>query len=502
MKLQERILHGSLAGGASLVVNLTLTLAQVPVLLYFWGSKTYGLWLTLLSVLSLVSIFDLGHQNYVGVLFNRYFVESPDHLKKVLASSLLIAGCLALIELIVGSLVVFLVPMTSLLGDSAADIGAQLRGASLVYLVYCMLLGSAMGVFARLYNPKGLYARATIWATIMRVSQFMGLTLAAIKSQSLLHAMIFYCVAGGVVNVALMLDIRRNFRDLLPSWSDVSVSTGLKNFGMSLWLTVNNFLDQASSNGLTVLVARLLGVDAVPVLATLRTVTNVVTQGATILVSPLAPEFARYYYRRELPKLTAVLSTTWALGSSLVNMAILLLIVIAPSLYAWWTQGHIAFDTVLFRYLCLAVCVRCSVLGSDLFLVSINHLQAQLVISVARGLTVCLVFIATVKWLGVSAAGLALLLSEVVACLGLLTCFTRNEIQKLEGHFPWRSIMFSMVSLSVVAGILWLAEPGFIIVGAGFAVLYSISWAMWRNLPEVVHVRLLSLVRGFVRWPA
>ena len=62
--------------------------------------------------------------------------------------------------------------------------------------------------------------------------------------------------------------------------------------------------------------------------------------------------------------------------------------------------------------------------------------------------------------------------------------------------------MFSMVSLSVVAGILWLAKPGFIIVGAGFAVLFAISWEMWRNLPAGVHVRLLSLVRGFVRRPA
>ncbi len=498
MTLQYRALRGSMAGSAAVAVNLTLTVAQVPLLLYFWDSTTYGLWLTLLSLLSLLSVFDLGHNDYVGALFNRYYVENTDNLRRCLASALCMALMLAAIELLVGSLAVLLIPVTFFLGQSAAPLAGELRSAALVYLVYWALFGSVVGVFTRLYNPKGFYARATNIAIVMRLSQFAALIGSAMLSPSLLHAMVFYCGAGGVVSIVVLFDVRHKFSDLLPRWSDVSVPTGLKNFSMSLWLTVCNFIDQASSNGLTVLVARLLGADAVPVLATLRTVASVVTQGASVMVTPLAPEFARYYHRREPLKLTAALGTAWAIGGTIANLAILFLILIAPTLYAWWTHGHIAFDPVLFRYLCLAVCVRCSVSGSLLFLSSINQLQSQLTISAARGFTAVLVFCTTFSWLGVPSAGLALLLSEVVACLGVMTWCTRSEIQKLGGDFPWLTLTLNIVSLGVVAAVFWLTKPGFVMVGAGLVAILFLGWQQFKHLQAAVQDCLLSLAREFV----
>ncbi len=501
MRLQQRAFRGFLAGGAALTVNLALAVAQVPLLLYFWDSTTYGLWLTLLSLLSLLSVFDLGHNDYVGALFNRYFVEDSDRLRTCLASGLCIALILAVAELVAGSLAVFLIPVASVLGHSAARVADELRGAALVYLVYWALFGSMVGIFTRLYNPKGLFARATSFTIVMRLSQFAALICSAMLSSSLLQAMVFYCVAGGVVTIAVMVDVRRNFRDLLPKWSDVSMTIGIKNFGMSLRLTGNNLFDQASSNGLTVLVARLFGAEAVPVLTTLRTVANVVTQGASVVVTPIAPDLARYYYRREPHKLTAVLATTWTLGGTFVNTAMLALILIAPPFYAWWTRGHIAFDPVLFRFLCLAVCVRCGVSGSALFLASINQLQAQSAISVVRGSIAVLVFVVTVSRLGLPAAGLALLLSEVVACLGLMTWYTRSEIGKISGLFPWQTLALNTLSLAVVASVFWWTAlaPG--VVGVGLAALLLLGWLQWRLLPTTVHDRLFSLVRGFGRRP-
>ena len=498
MNLQQRALRGSLAGGTSLVVNLGLTLVQVPLLLHFWGRTGFGLWLTLNSLLSLLSVFDVGHQDYVGRLLNRHYVENPGRLKICLASAVCIGVGLAAGEMIVGSVAIFLIPVTTFLGDSAAGVAGEVRGAALVYLVYWTLFGSVGGVFVRLYNLKGLFARGTGFAIAMKLSQFAALIGSAMQSSSLFYAMVSYCVAGGVVNIALIVDVRRKFGDLLPGWDDVSMATGLKNFGLSLWLTANNFLDQASSNGLTVLIAHRLGAEAVPVLATLRTVANVVTQGASVVVMPLVPDFTRYYFLREPSKLTAVLATTWAVGGIFVNAAILVLILLAPSLYAWWTHGRIAFDPVLFQYVCLTVCIRSSMSGSALFLFSINQLKAQLAISVGRGITVVLVFLATVGQLGSSAAGLALLVSEVVACLGITTWYVRSEIQKLSGQLPWHSLALTISSFVVVAGVFWGSKPVPVTVVAGFCLLLVLAWAHWRHLPATVHQRLLSLAGGLV----
>ena len=482
-----------------MATNLGLTLIQVPILLHYWTHELYGLWLALFSTVALITSLDAGHQDYVGNLLNRYYVENQSQLRSCLGSALLISLLLGGVELIIACALVSSGGLDSLLGMNHDKLlMRQIHLAALLYIIYWVAFGSMGGVIVRLYNPLGLYARAVALSIAMRVIQFGAVIAAAACSQSILIAMGAYCLSGSVVNFCILIDVRHQLRHFWPWWSGCSIRIGWNNLRRSLVLTFSGILEQTSSNGVVLLVARSLGADVVPQFTTLRTVANIITQGSTLLLTPLAPDFGRYHVKREADKIVAVLSTAWTIGGILAGAGVIIVAAFAPHLYSIWTHGSLVFEPCLFYFLLLTVAVRCSASGSSLYLASINQLHAQLATAAARGLSTIAVILMLIPPLGVAGAGAGLLIAEILASLIVQPMFSAREISRLHGLFPWRVFRLTLVSLLLVGSSFLLAAHqgrfSILLLTGGLAGIVSIAALQWHRLPTDVHGRLISLV--------
>ena len=71
MSTAARLISGSAASWVQIAVNMASQMALVPIYLSYWDAKTYGVWLAVQGIMSVLSMLDSGHQNFLAYEFLR-----------------------------------------------------------------------------------------------------------------------------------------------------------------------------------------------------------------------------------------------------------------------------------------------------------------------------------------------------------------------------------------------------------------------------------------------
>ena len=331
---EHRAAHGAAVGLIGLVFSLGQSVLQVPVLLNFWSSNTYGLWAAIAAAVALLTTLDAGHQNYLGNEFNRVWSNGPEAVKRVVASGFRIAVCIAAIELILATGVCINHQIRQLLfGTTDTQAGTKIGAAVFAYVVFWGLNGSVGGILVRLYPPAGVFARGQWLGIANRLVGFLALLAAVASGASLLGAMLAQIGAASLFNLFLFYDLRKRIPSVFPWWEGGDWSTAWLNFRASLVLTFNGIIDQLANNGLILILAKVVNPVSVAVFTTIRTVANTATQGSAVLLQPIVPDAVRYYMKREVDKLGAVFSVAWLIGNCFICTGFLLGLPVVGSIY-------------------------------------------------------------------------------------------------------------------------------------------------------------------------
>lgn len=486
-----------MVGTTALALNLLQAIVQVPVLLHYWNPQTYGLWGTLLATISLVTSLDLGHQNYLGNRFCEHWVNSQDRLRQELASGIRAAVVIAAIEILVG---IGLMAAGGLawMGSSPAQANqTAILGAVALYLLYWAVFGAVGGILVRLYTPAGLFDRAQWMGIISRLLAFLALIAAAALGGSVLEAMAAQVIVGTLFNFYLLWSLRQQFPHFTPWWQGGNWSTAWHNFRLSLVLTANGVMDQIASNGLVLMVGRMLSPASVALFTTVRTVANLGIQGANIMLNPLVPDLVRYHVTREGNKLAAVISASLFVGTSLVTTGLIVGVAILEPIYAVWTHGVLPFDRHLFAYLGVTVAVRQWAAPFQTYLASMNRLRSQTTMVVVRAVIGLGLSALLLPAMGLPAAGLGALAAEVGAAV-VAAVAVQGQLRALGVTFPMRSALLALgqIALSLLTWLLFSEgyEGRYLYVATCQIGVVLLALAQWHSLPEQVKIRLLSLL--------
>jgi len=497
-RMESRAIRGSAAGMASLLLGLATALIQVPLLLRFWQAEEYGVWVSLLAALSLVTVFDAGHQAYVGNEIAKAWGHHRDRVRPLLASGLRTALWVAMAELGLGAVLVFTGNLPALLGQRAGggDYGAT--AAFLLYLLFWGTFGSGGGILARLYPPAGLYARGEWLGVINRSAAFLALAAACLAGANLFGAMAAQVLVGVLFNLYFFLDLRRRLPALFPWWKGGNLRTGFSNLRASLFLTANSLLDQAAGNGLVLVVTAFLSPVQAGLLATQRTLANLAQQGSAVFLNPVGADLARYHGTGQGGKIRGVFSVGWAAGHSLTAAGVIAAAPFLGAAYGSWTQGKFTFDPALFAWLGTAVVLRNWAAPFQLYLSNINSLKSQLAIGLARG-GVCLgTSLALVPPMGVQGVGAGLLAGETAGALaGWLAAERRlNESgARIPGGAAFRGLL-QVGAVGVALACLCLGGAvAMVATVAALTSIVGIGFLQWRWLEPGLQKRILSLVR-------
>ena len=95
----RRLTSASLASWLRIGITLFAQIFLLPVYLSYWDKKIYGIWLAIQAAISLATLADGAHQNYLGFEFLKIGEEDTLLLSKVFSASMPISWAIGSTEL-------------------------------------------------------------------------------------------------------------------------------------------------------------------------------------------------------------------------------------------------------------------------------------------------------------------------------------------------------------------------------------------------------------------
>lgn len=502
--IEHKSFRGTVLGLISFLLNIVYSLMLIPVFLTFWGDEKYGYFLAIYAFVQLMRTLDTGHQIYVGNEFSKSYYQNPEKAYEILSSSIGIAFVLGFIELLV-FLVLWYVGVLDYL------IGVDMKTNHLFFwgilgmLIMWWLVGSIGGILARIILAKGYYSESVMFAILIKFIETIILFIAVYYNYSINSAFFLIAFATLLYSAGVFYWTAIRMPEYFPWWKNYNMRLGFKNFGKSMVLTTNGFLDQLNSNGTLFLIGKYLSAGTIPVFTTIRTLTNTMTMLTNLMIQPLIPEMIRFDSEGQKDKIWKIIEVNWFISGALISFSFLFLIPVVDMLFRIWTNGHIEFNNLLFYLLALSVVAVNFGRSMTSYLIGINDLKGISAITYVRFLLVFGCSFLFIDKLGLLAIGLGILISEMVCSVVLPTIFARIHLRDHQFDiFKLVVAMFPMVVLGLGMFLCYIYPeivlPICLISGSCIAV---ICYWQWNALEGEVRYRILHFIQnGFRRVPS
>jgi O-antigen/teichoic acid export membrane protein len=510
MSTIRRLTSASLASWLRIGITLFTQIFLLPVYLSRWDKNTYGVWLAIQAAVSLATLADAAHQNFLGFEFLKIGSDDRALISRVFSASIPISLGIGSLEILAVSLFVKQGAQDWLFGLKSAtdavllsDAGKVLIIQSLVYLLF----GSVGGTAGRMLSPFGYFPRMAWWAVISTIVTSAAPAIAVLLGARLLGAGVVLGVATVLLNIPLVYDMYRIGQREGLSLMRPDLDLGLRNLRNSLALMFKGFLEMARQQGTRVILSPLVGVSEMAAFATMRTGANSVLQGLNTITNPLLPELMRFLVARDQERSEASFGVVWLVVTVCMAPAVIILQWAAPHLFVLWTRGKFTFDPLLFATLSDSILIFALAQPAMAVVQGNNLLRAQLIISALSGGTVILGLLLMVSKWSILGAGLALLFAEIVSLIGYVRVAT--EWLRLQS-LVWPARGFRVVTASVgvsgfaTAAMAQVPTHAFAIMLSGVGVEGLLTIVYWKHIPSVARRRAAQIVasmppRSFTR---
>lgn len=498
--VETRAAKVAFASGLSVVLSIALQLLSVPICLRFWGNETYGLWLAIFAVFSVIRTLDSGFGGYVGNEINLLYHKDQVALRKTLASGLAGAVVLGAIQVVAAALIVASGSLAELSGAAPEAARNAQADLALCVLVFAWVpAGTWISVVHRLLVPAGMLHQSTWWLMGFQITQAAALVAAAALRLEISETALLFSVAHLVFYLASAVYVARVLPEYFPWWRQPSWMLGLRHLYRSTVVIGAAFLTQVSSSGLVMLISSRLGAAAVPDFTTVRTVANLWTMLGSVLIAPLIPEIVRYHAQRDPRKLGAALEANWLIANCAVNLSVLACFPFLDEFYRFWTGGRVVLDDSLLCYLLLSVVVSMPAALITSYLVSVNELRAVTGIFAARSLVPLAAGVALMPSLALAGVGIAVVLGEIAGPIALGLPYFRRQLRDLGAVGPiaaWQPMAAgsSAVAIFLLARAIGTAHLEVVYVLSLACVVSSALWG-WRRVGVDVRERAIGLLR-------
>ena len=496
MSSLKRIVFGSSASMVGLVVNLVAQVAMVPIFLSHWNQRTYGVWLALQGVVAMMTLVDMGHQDFVGYECLRKPVDDTDWRTRILSASLPYALASGILLVIAITGLSALGAFRSLFAGADARPAHEASISLIVFAVAWLLAQSFNGLMGRVLSSLGEAPRTT-WVTI---AQYLVILLAQagaviggfqILGTSLIQAAATIAFNAVITVGYLRLLFRKGVRLARPD-----LPVGFRNLRHSFALTFSLLIETLQQTGFRVVLVPLLGPAAVAQFSTLRTVANTAQQGVNTLVNPTVPELMRVVSARNAAGTSAILSLLWFMAVVLVAPGVVLLQLVGPPVYAEWTRGKLPWDGLTFALLSLSIVINGLGQPGRSVLRGNNLLRAQIGVSIAGGTILLGGTWLLVPLLGLAGAAIALACGELARAASTLYVarrwLLRAELDPAAQVLAVSGGVAVACSATVMALARWPGSP--LLPVASFSAAWIAGvFLLWLTLPDAIRGRLRAV---------
>lgn len=213
-------------------LSMILSYIYIPVVLSYLGDEKYGVWATVLSVLSWITLFDIGIGNGLRNKLAENFKDyDSEKTRKYVSSAYIMLGLIVLSLMVVAVVVCSFVDWNSFfkVGSGFDD---NLRAVMDISIV-CMCISFVMSICKSIYLAMQKNHMTSLMSLIQQVFMLISiLILTKYTSKNLTYVAIAYGISNLAVEIAFTLRLFRMNSDFKPSFkyfskNEAKATTGL-----------------------------------------------------------------------------------------------------------------------------------------------------------------------------------------------------------------------------------------------------------------------------------
>lgn len=431
--LLSRLTKGLGAQGYLQAVQIFIRLAEVPLLLGLWGTQLYGEWLMLAAIPIFLAICDGG---FAGAAIREMSMRSGAGNRhgalSIFQSTWIFLLLVSLGFVFLALAAVQVAPLHKWLGFKVMD-PATVKLVTVLLVAYVLMGFQTELLFGGFYC-EGRYPMGMGLLATTQLMEFGGLALAVGLGGGPKAAAFGYLV-GRIGGLFLMrLGLYHATPWLRFGWHTATIGE-VKRLAAPAFASLAFPLGNALNiQGMRLIVGLVFGQSAVVVFSTLRTLTRLSMQPASVINRLIEPEMASAYGGNRHDVFHNLFNRSCQVALWLSVASCLVLGVMGEMVLGIWTHGKVAMDWMLYTLLLLCTAAN-SVWYTALMAVyaTNRHVRVALVYSAVYGGAAFGLAYIFAKFFGLPGVGLALLLSELA-----MTPYVLHKTFRLVGE-SWAS---------------------------------------------------------------
>jgi len=463
-----RILKGVQANSLGQLIGVLIRFILPPLFLESWGVNLYGEWIILSSIAGYLMITDGGVQLYI---INR-LTQAYAKKQKELFASIAKTGLMMLIVIPMIGYTIFLIAIlleVPSLFIQLNEVQTEVIPIVLGIIGFEVLLSIPYGLLIGIYKSIGQLARGVMLANIHVLLQLIFVILALKLEAEIIAIAIVQIIPIIIIGIFAMRELSQKFIGLGLFHADAAdlqlAKTFLKPSG---YFFLIQFSQVAAIHGAVMIVGSLFTSVQVVIFATMRTISNSILQGVSIIAHTFWPELTKVDELNDQKSMyryaCIIIRTNFLMASVLV----FLLHFFGKEIYHFWLGGDIKYnESVMSLFLVYTIQALYWKSCHYLLLATNKHHQLSIVLSINSFLTLFL------AWIGGSNFGFE----------GVIIGIIISEISLLFWYIPYLIIK----SWDVFTPIFFIKE----IIVAGFCLIIGSAGIFWG---------LISIMLYFIWW--
>lgn len=343
--VMRRLIKG--AGGQvfsriSLFIN---TLASVPIYLSAWGLASYGEWITLTAIATIISLSNFGLANAASTEIIKRIAQKDEAGAQLVFGTTLTALLTLILPVFIGVFAfVSLLPVADWLRITRIPAeGVMVVALAMTVQVW---LNTVKGLFFGVNFSAGLYAAPNMISGVVKLGEVAALWIVIGVMRQGAQSAALVLLGSALLDLILQALLAKvmvpgiNPLDLRPSWQVLKELAG-PSAGVALQHWAINFL---GVQGPRIALSALLGPVAAATFSLYATACRVIDQIASLVMAVFQVEFSRAAGSGDdgLHRWLLIVGGRLTIASFLVLAAALL--ICGPLAFQIWTHSTIAFD--------------------------------------------------------------------------------------------------------------------------------------------------------------
>lgn len=362
-------------------LGVACSFLAIPLMIHYLGQEQFGVWSTLLSVMTWITFFDLGLGNGLrNKLAESLAKDQTEEARSYISSAYSLIGLIAFTVFVLLALSAFIVPWQRVFNTHS------LSAENLSYAVLITGFFIALNFWVSLINAV---LNAVQKTSFVVMGQFLisalSLTFVYVLTKTTEASLLYLATAYGVsivgANVVLSGWFYKSNIGLMPKLSlDFSHVRPLLNLGLQFFaIQIAVLIIYATSK---ILIAQLYGPEFVTQYEVVFKLFSVITLVYGLVMAPLWSSYTDAYHREDVEWIKRTLKKQIAIFG-LIVLAVILLISVAKPLIALWVGSDVQVSMALIISMGGFILVSAWTNIYASFLNGVGEIRVSVIVSVA-----------------------------------------------------------------------------------------------------------------------